>query len=253
MNRIDLNGRTAIITGGASGLGYAAAQRFLQSGAAVWIWDADPEQLGLARRSLSDFGDISAIQVDVSRFDNVQRALDTMSAKADRIDVLVNSAGIDQTPMPMTEMALAEWDRVIAVNLSGLFYCCKALVPGMVSRGYGRIVNVSSIAGKEGNANLAAYSASKAGIIGLTKSLGKELASSGVIVNCIAPSVFDTKMHRKTRDADPDLMQAILARIPMQRPGHAEEFAALAAWMSSEECSFTTGFVFDLSGGRATY
>jgi NAD(P)-dependent dehydrogenase (short-subunit alcohol dehydrogenase family) len=253
MNKIDLSGRVAVVTGGASGLGLATARRFLDSGARVCLWDLRRAEVERAAQAL-DAGDrVMATAVDVSIFDAVESASDVVRQAFGAPDILFNCAGISIDSAPLAEIDVDTWQRVIQVNLNGTFYCCRALIPGMVEKGYGRIVNVSSIAGKEGNAFQSAYSASKAGVIALTKSLGKELATTGVVANCMAPSVFDTPMHRRTRDQDPGLMQRILERIPMNRVGDPDELAAMAAWLASEECSFTTGMVFDLSGGRATY
>ena len=252
-NRVDLLGRVAVVTGGASGLGFATARRFLESGARVSIWDLRNEDLDRAAKQL-DAGDrLFARSVDVADYSTVEAAREAVGHAMGDVDILFNCAGISIASSPLAEVALDDWQRVMQVNLGGTFHCCKALVPSMVRKGFGRIINVSSIAGKEGNAFQSAYSASKAGIIGLTKSLGKELATTGVVANCLAPSVFDTPMHRATRDDDPDLMRRILDKIPMNRIGEPEELAAMAVWLASEECSFTTGFVFDLSGGRATY
>lgn len=253
VNRIDLSGRVAIVTGGASGLGLATARRFLDSGAKVSIWDLRAEDLDRAAKRL-DAGDrLLAAAVDVSDYAAVEAGRLSVQRTFGVANILFNCAGISIDSSPLSEISLDDWERVMRINLGGTFHCCRAFVPSMVNSGYGRIINVSSIAGKEGNAFQSAYSASKAAIIGMTKSLGKELAATGVVANCIAPSVFDTPMHRATRDDDPDLMRRILDKIPMNRIGEPEELAAMAAWLASEECSFTTGFVFDLSGGRASY
>lgn len=252
-NKINLEGRIAVVTGGASGLGLAAARRFLQSGAKVSIWDLRAADLEQAAHELDAPTALHVQAVDVADYVAVDAARLAVEQSLGVPDILFHCAGISIPSAPLAELALGDWQRVIDVNLGGTFHCCRALLPGMERKGYGRIVNVSSIAGKEGNAFQGAYSASKAGIIGLTKSLAKEYATRGIVVNCMAPSVFDTPMHRATREDDPGLMQRILDKIPMGRIGEAEELAAMAAWLVSEECSFTTGFVFDLSGGRATY
>ena len=252
-NKIDLEGRVAVITGGASGLGLATARRFLASGAQVSLWDLRREDLDRAAAELQGASAIHVHAVDVSDIESVNAARDAARAALGEADILFHCAGISVAASSLVETPVELWRRVISVNLDGTFHCCRALIPAMARNGYGRIVNVTSIAGKEGNAFQSAYSASKAGIIALTKSLAKEVAGQGIVVNCVAPSVFDTPMHRATRDDDPGLMRRILERIPMNRIGDPDEFAAMSAWLVSEECSFTTGFVFDLSGGRATY
>lgn len=253
MNDIDLRGRTAIVTGAASGLGLATAQRLLASGAGVWAWDRDQKNLAAAQAMASQPG-LRTQVVDVGDRESVERAAsDVLGEAAGIIDILVNCAGVDVAPAPVEDLDDADWFRALTINLTGIFYTCRAIVPSMKAHRYGRIVNVSSIAGKEGNAFQSAYSASKAGAIGFTKSIAKELAEFGIVANCMAPSVFDTPMHRATRDRDPRLMEGILQKIPMKRVGAPQEFAAMAAWLASAECSFTTGAVFDLSGGRATY
>ena len=254
-NHIDLSGRTAIVTGAATGLGFAASVRLAESGATVWAWDRDKAALASAAAAwsgtkLSGMGTVRPVTLDIADPAEVQRGVDLATGE---LDILLTVAGVDQAPTDAADTTLTDWNRLIAVNLTGTFLCCRAVIPVLARRGYGRIVTVASIAGKEGSPRLAAYAASKAGVIGLTKSLGKELATTGIVVNCIAPVVFDTAMFRRTRDGDPALMETIMARIPMGRVGAVAEFAALAAWMCSDECSFTTGFTFDLTGGRATY
>lgn len=249
MNKIDLDNRTAIITGGASGLGFAVARRCLESGARVILWDIQQETLDRAAAELSSFGEVSTHRVDVADYASV----DTAARAVGPVDILVNSAGINRPPTPIASYPLKDWNDVIAIDLTGVFHCCRAVIPGMIERGYGRVVNIASIAGKEGNPLMPAYAAAKAGVIGLTKALGKELGTTGVLVNAIAPTIIDTPMNRKTSAAAPDIAAKLLEKIPLGRRGLVEELAAMTAWVASEECSFTTGFTFDLSGGRATY
>ncbi|MFP5020318.1 SDR family NAD(P)-dependent oxidoreductase [Pseudonocardia phyllosphaerae] len=252
MNQFDLQGRRAIVTGGASGLGRAVVQRFLESGASVVIWDLAEDLLAEARSSLEQYGHVETEAVNVTDVDDVDRAAAAAEEKlGGGIDILVNSAGVTCAPQAIDGYPIDDWKLVIDVNLSGLFYCCRAVIPGMMSRGYGRVVNVASMAGKEGNPQETAYSAAKAGVIGLTKSLGKEAAVKGVLVNAVAPGVFETPM--RTSGASKDLVGQLLARMPVGRAGHEEELGALVTWIASEDCSFTTGFCFDASGGRATY
>lgn len=253
MNAIDLHGRAAVITGGASGLGLATARRFLQSGASVDLWDRDAQKLEAAVAELSSLGHVTGRTVDVGDWDSVSRAALEAVRAHKAIDILFNCAGVSSDVKPLTEISMDTWRHMMRVNLDGVFYCCRALLPGMVERGYGRIVNVSSMAGKEGNPLMVAYSAAKAGVIGLTKSLGKELATSGVLVNAIAPTVFETPLAQAVIDEAPAAMQSFIEKIPMRRLGQPEEAAAMVAWLVSADCSFTTGFTFDLSGGRATY
>jgi NAD(P)-dependent dehydrogenase (short-subunit alcohol dehydrogenase family) len=250
MNSIDLNGRVAVVTGGARGIGCAIAERLLDSGAACSLWDADPTALEETARALANRGRIHSVAVDVTQADSVQAAVRATARECERIDILVNNAGIAGATKKTWELAPAEWQRVLQVNLFGVYLCCHAVAPLMVERGYGRIVNIASIAGKEGNPNASHYSASKAGVIALTKSLGKELAKSGVLVNCITPAVIETDILQQITQQHIDYMRS---KIPMDRFGRKEEAAALVAWLCSEECSFSTGAVFDLSGGRATY
>lgn len=254
MNQIDLKGRNAIVTGGAAGLGLACVRRLLASGARVCVWDYSADALAAARDELALSGGIDTRVVDVSSPAQVKDAADACAAAFGTIDILINSAGVSGKFVATADYPLDDWDRQLAVNLSGTFYCCRAVIPFMVAQGYGRIVNVSSMAGKEGNPFAVAYSSAKAGVIGLTKSLGKELAPDGVIVNCVTPTVFDTPMHqRSVKNMAPAQMAALKAKIPMGRVGQPDEAAAMMAWLASQDCSFTTGAVFDLSGGRATY
>jgi 3-oxoacyl-[acyl-carrier protein] reductase len=250
MNQIDLTGHTAVVTGGAQGIGRAIAERFLDSGAAVCLWDRDRELVEQTAGELSGRGKTHAVVVDVTDPPTVEQAVrDTESALAP-IDILVANAGIAGTIGKVWECPADEWRQVIDINLNGVFYCCRAVVPGMIERNYGRIVNTASIAGKEGNPNAAHYSASKAGVIALTKSLGKELAEYDIAVNCITPAAVKTRIFDQMTQEHIDYM---LSKIPRGRFLLAEEAAAMVAWLVSAENSFTTGGVFDLSGGRATY
>ena len=238
-------GKRAVVTGGASGIGAGIAARLRQEGARLSLWDVNAEGLG----RFAQPGD-HAVKLDVTQPEAVQRAADETAAELGGIDVLVASAGITGPNAPCWEYAVSDWDRVIAINLNGVYYACRAIVPYMLRSNYGRIVSIASIAGKEGNPNAGAYSASKAGVIGLTKSLGKELAETGVRVNCVTPAAVETPLFAQMSRAQIDYM---LSKIPMRRFGLIEEVAALVCWLASDECSFSTGAVFDLSGGRATY
>jgi len=250
MNKIDLDGRTAVITGGARGIGHAVAERLLASGASCSLWDRDPARLAAAEKSRTAAGRIHTAVVDITRTESAEAATEATFRHFGAIDILVNNAGIAGVTKPLWELTPAEWREVIEVNLLGVFHCCHAVVPKMIERKYGRIVNIASIAGKEGNPNASHYSASKAGVIALTKSLGKELARTGVLVNCIAPAVIQTEILDNVPQSQIDYMRS---RIPMDHFGRKEEDAAIVAWLCSEDCSFSTGAVFDLSGGRATY
>ena len=250
MNQIDLNGRVAVITGGAQGIGLATAQRMLQSGTSVVLWDIDTAQLALARETLNPLGKVSTAMVELSLEDAVREATRQAVADHGRIDILVNNAGITGGNAPTWELTPDIWRRVIEVNLVAPFLTCSAVVPQMISQGYGRIVNIASVAGKEGNPNASHYSASKAGLIALTKSLAKELATKGVLVNAVSPAAAKTAIFNSMTQQHIDFM---LSKIPMARFLEVDEAAAMIAWLSSEECSFSTGAVFDLSGGRATY
>jgi 2-dehydro-3-deoxy-L-rhamnonate dehydrogenase (NAD+) len=249
-NQIDLTGRTAVVTGGAQGIGFAVAQRLVGSGARLVLWDRDAELLDTAAQTLSGTGKAIAVVVDQTDFAAVEKAVAKSEAEMGGIDILINNAGISGPTMPVVDYPVEEWRKILDIDLNGPFYCCKAVVPGMIRRGYGRIVNVASIAGKEGNPNAAAYSAAKAGVIALTKSLGKELAGHDIAVNCITPAAAKTRIFDQISQAHIDYM---LARIPRGRFLLVEEAAAMVAWLVSQENSFTTGAVFDLSGGRATY
>jgi 2-dehydro-3-deoxy-L-rhamnonate dehydrogenase (NAD+) len=240
-------GRTAIVTGGASGLGLCTARRIVAEGGRVALWDINRAALEEAK---VEIGADHVVALDVSKHDEVARAATQSSAALGKLDLLVASAGITGATKAVHEFPIDNWQRVVDVNLNGLFYCCREIVPLLLSNGYGRIVNVASVAGKEGNPNASAYSASKAGVIGLTKSLGKELATSGVVVNCITPATFESPILSQLPKAQVDYMRS---RIPMGRLGDVEESAALVCWLISEECSFSTGATFDISGGRTTF
>jgi len=248
MNRLDFEGRTAVVTGGAAGIGYAIAQRLAQSGARVALWDRDAAALAKAKAALGGGAVVAAL--DVADADGVARATDAAVKTLGRIDVLVCSAGITGPNTVTWEYPVEDWQRVFDVNVHGVFLCNRAVVPVMRGNDYGRIVNIASVAGKEGNPNASAYSASKAAVIGLTKSLGKELAKSGIRVNCVTPAAVRTAIFDQMSQQHIDFM---LSKIPMGRFGLVEEIAAMVCWLASEECSFSTGAVFDLSGGRATY
>lgn len=250
MNQIELNGRVAVVTGGARGIGLAIAERLVRSGARCALWDLDTAALAEAESALKIAGDVRGYMVDVTSSEAVHTGVEAVIADFSQIDILVNNAGIAGVSKKLWECTPEEWIRVIDTDLVSIFHCCHAVVPGMIRRQYGRIVNIASIAGKEGNPNASHYSAAKAGVIGLTKSLAKELAQSGVLVNCITPAVIQTDILKQITQEHIDYM---LSRIPMGRFGRKEEAAAMAAWLCSEECSFSTGAVFDLSGGRATY
>lgn len=250
MNQIDFVGRKAVITGGGRGIGLAIAERFLASKAEVSLWDIDPHALDAATKRLAGKGAVHSTVVDVTDAVSVTAAMQSAIGQMGRIDILVNNAGITGPNQKTWEYSPENWRRVLEVDLTGPFMCCREIVPRMISQKYGRIVNIASVAGKEGNPNAPAYSAAKAGLIGLTKSLGKELADSGVIVNCVTPAAVETDIFKEMTK---EHIQYMLAKIPMGRFGKAEEIAALVAWLASEECSFSTGAVFDISGGRATY
>ena len=252
MNQLDLNKRHAVITGGASGIGLAIAQRMLASGARLTLWDMNEAALRSAQALLGKDASGNAVHtvvVNVTDHADVVRAAAATEQHAP-VDIVVNSAGITGPNATVADYPVDEWKRVFDVNVHGLFHVCRELSPLMRQRNYGRIVNIASVAGKEGNPNASAYSASKAAVIGLTKSLGKELAATGVRVNCVTPAAVKTVMFDQMAQSHIDFM---LSKIPMARFGQVEEIAAMVAWLCTEDCSFSTGAVFDLSGGRATY
>jgi NAD(P)-dependent dehydrogenase (short-subunit alcohol dehydrogenase family) len=262
MNAIDLKNRIAIVTGGARGIGFAIAQRMLASGATVVLWDVDAAALDQAGAALqgqdngkgNDAGNgngrVHAAVVDVTDAAAIARAVAADLRERGKIDILVNNAGITGGNAPLWELAPEVWRRVVEVNLIAPYLVCRAVVPHMVRGSYGRIVNIASIAGKEGNPNASHYSASKAGLIALTKSLAKELAATGVLVNCVTPAAAKTELFAQMKQEHIDYM---LSKIPMNRFVEVDEIAALVAWLASEDCSFSTGAVFDISGGRAVY
>jgi len=248
LNQIDLAERTAVITGGAQGIGFAIAQRFLDSGANVVLWDRDEQLLNQAVAALGDKS--SAVAVDVAQPDSVADAVSASTKNGNNIDILVNSAGIAGPNQPTWEYPPDAWRDVIDVNLNGTFYCCHAVLPIMLKHGYGRVLNIASIAGKEGNPTASAYSASKAGVIALTKSLGKETSKQDISINCITPAAAQTRILEQVSEQH---IQYMLSKIPRERFVTVEEIASMVAWIVSAENSYTTGAVFDLSGGRATY
>jgi 3-oxoacyl-[acyl-carrier protein] reductase len=250
VNQFDLQGRRAVVTGGAQGIGRAIAERLLASGARLSLWDCDAAALEATARDLSDRGGVHTARVDVTSAADVDRATEATVQRFGGIDILIANAGIAGPNMPTWEYPPDEWRRVLEVDLTGVFLCCRAIVPHMRAQRYGRIVTIASIAGKEGNPNACAYSAAKAGVIALTKSLGKELASDDIAVNCITPAVARTRIFDQMTPAHIDYM---LSKIPRGRFLKVDEVASLAAWLASEENSFATGAVFDISGGRATY
>lgn len=248
MNDIDLKGQVAVVTGGAQGIGFAVAERLTRSGAAVCLWDLRADLLETACAALG--AQASSRVVDIGDPVAVQAAADATEAAQGRIDILVNSAGIAGKNAPLHDYDIGEWRRVIEINLNGTFFVNRAVVPGMMARNYGRIVNISSVAGKEGNPNASAYAAAKAGVIGLTKALGKELAGHDIAVNAITPATAKTGI---LDELTPEFIEYMLSRIPRGRFLEVAEAAAMVAWLVSRENSFTTASVFDLSGGRATY
>jgi 3-oxoacyl-[acyl-carrier protein] reductase len=248
MNKLDLAGRHAVVTGGAAGLGLAITQRLLASGASVTWWDRDAAAMAAAAAPLGPL--VHGVQVDVGQHDSVVEAVHQTLERHPVIDILVNCAGITGPNVKLWDYPPDAWLQVMQVNLNGLFYCCREVAPLMRLRNYGRIINIASVAGKEGNPNASAYSASKAAVIALTKSLGKELADTGIRVNCVTPAAVKTAIFDQM---SPEHIGFMLSKIPMGRFGAPEEVAAMVAWLGTEECSFSTGAVFDLSGGRATY
>ena len=250
MNQLDLNGKSAVITGAARGIGFAIAQRLLASGARVSLWDFDAPALVAAEKQLADADRVHAIEVDITDEPSVAAATAVTRERLGGVDILVNNAGIAGVNKKLWECSPAEWRAVMELDLFAVFLCCRAIVPLMLPKNSGRIVNIASIAGKEGNPNASHYSAAKAGVIGLTKSLGKELATTGIRVNCVTPAVIETEILKQ---CSPEHVQYMLSKIPLGRPGTVAEVAALVAWLCSDDCSFSTGAVFDISGGRATY
>ena len=250
MNKLDLAGRVAIVTGGVSGIGLAIAQRFAESGATVSLWDRDAAALAKYAKELGAKTKVHTANVDVANYQQVATAAKDTASALGKIDILVNSAGVAGANTMLWEFPVDEWIRVHNVNLHGVFYTCREVVPYLQKNGYGRIVNIASIAGKEGNPTASAYSASKAAVIGLTKSLGKEVAKQNITVNCITPAAVKTPIFDQVTQQHIDYM---LQKIPMGRFGRVEEIASMVCWLCTEDASFSTGAVFDLSGGRATY
>jgi len=248
MNQLDFKGRHAVVTGGATGLGYAIAQRLIQSGGSVSLWDRDEAAAKQAAAALGPRA--SAVAVDVSQHVSVRAAVQATLRLAPKVDALVNSAGVTGPNVKLWDYPVDAWEQVMAVNLNGLFLCCREWAPHLRANNYGRIVNIASVAGKDGNPNASAYSASKAAVIALTKSLGKELADTGVRVNCVTPAAVKTAIFDQM---SPEHIAFMLSKIPMGRFGTPDEVAAMVGWLCTEECSFSTGAVFDLSGGRSTY
>ena len=246
MNQIDLKNKVAIITGGAQGFGYSMVERFSKSGAKVVIWDKDEELL----KTLTLPENVNYELVDITSYDSVQKSTIATLDKNNKIDILINNAGIAGPSFKTWEYPIDQWQNVIDIDLTGLFYCCKSVVPHMIKANYGRIVNIASIAGKEGNPNAMPYSAAKAGVIALTKSLGKELADKNIAVNCVTPAAAKTRIFDQISQEHIDYM---LSKIPRGRFIKVDELASMVSWLVSEENSYTTGAVFDLSGGRATY
>ena len=250
MNNIDLKGKRAIVTGAARGIGFAIAERLLQSGATVTLWDIELPNLEKAQADLKSAGNVFSVEVDVTQENSIKRGVELTYEHMGDVEILINNAGITGGNATVWDMGITEWQKVLDIDLTGVFLCCRALAPRMMRKGYGRIVNIASIAGKEGNPNAAHYSAAKAGVISLTKSLGKEMVETGVLCNCVTPAVVETPMLDQMTDQHKDYM---VSKIPLNRMGKPEEVAALVAWLASEDCSFSTGAVFDISGGRATY
>tara|TARA_B110001450_G_C17617481_1_gene479817 strand:+ start:34 stop:783 length:750 start_codon:yes stop_codon:yes gene_type:complete len=249
MNHLDLKNRVAIITGGAQGFGLAISKRIIQSGGKVVIWDIDEIAVEAALKEINS-NDLSFKKVDVTNFEEIEKALLETENELGKIDLFVNNAGITGMNAKVWDYPLEEWKKVIELDLNSTFYCCKAVVPHMIKNNYGRIVNIASIAGKEGNPNASAYSTAKAGVIGFTKSLGKELADKNIAVNCVTPAAAKTRIFDQMTQEHIDYM---LSKIPRNRFAKVNELASLVCWLLSEENSFTTAAVFDLSGGRATY
>ena len=250
MHKYDFANRIAVVTGGAKGIGYACAERLLDSGASVSIWDLDETALNRAAADLAARGDVQAVVCDAANWESVGKAMGQTMARFGRLDAMIANAGIAGIIKPAWETSLEDWDRLIRIDLTSVFYACKAAIPHMLERDYGRIVVVSSIAGLEGAPNNSAYSAAKAGAIGYAKAVGKELAKSNIMVNCVAPSGIDTPL---LEDAKGPYLDFVLSKMPIGRLGRADETASLICWLASEENSFSSGAVFDSSGGRAVY
>lgn len=248
MNQLDFAGRHAVVTGGAAGLGYGIAERLIASGGSVTLWDRDEATAGKAAAALGPKA--FAVKVDVAQQPSVAAAMAATLAHSQRIDALVNSAGITGPNTKLWDYPVDDWRQVMEVNINGVFLCCREVVAQMRAQGYGRIVNIASVAAKEGNPNASAYSASKAAVVALTKSLGKELADTGIRVNCVTPAAVKTAIFDQMT---PEHIAFMLSKIPMGRFGTVEEVAAMVGWLCTEDCSFSTGAVFDLSGGRSTY
>ena len=249
MINFDLSNRVAVVTGGAQGFGFAISERFIRSGAKVIIWDIDKKATEEAIEKLNS-KECSYQLVDVTNFDEIKKSLSDIETKYGKIDIFINNAGIAGKNTTVAEYPIEEWKKVIELNLDAVFYCCKAVVPFMDKNNYGRIVNIASIAGKEGNPNASAYSTSKAGVIGLTKSLGKELALKNIAVNCVTPAAAKTRIFDQMTEEHINYM---LSKIPRNKFAKVEELASLVSWLASEENSFSTAAVFDVSGGRSTY
>ncbi|MFO0997387.1 MAG: SDR family NAD(P)-dependent oxidoreductase [Alphaproteobacteria bacterium] len=250
MNTYDFKGRTAVVTGAARGIGYGVAEKLLQSGAKVSLWDLKQAELERASKALGNHGETHIAAVDVTKSDAIDAAIRGVESKWGKVDILVNNAGILGPRKPSHEHTNKEWQDCIDVLMTGTFYCMRAALPGMLGRKYGRIINIASTSGKEGSMMMPAYTAAKAGVIGMTKALGREYANTGVLINCITPANIDTEM---TVHLGPAYREFALGRTPVGRYGRVEEVANLVAWIASEDCSYEAGGVFDISGGRSTY
>ena len=249
MNKYNFEGQVAVITGGAQGFGYAISKKIINSGGKVIIWDIDKKAIDIAKKDINSENFDHQI-VDVTNFNEIEKSISNLEKKFKKIDIFVNNAGITGINAKVWDYPLEEWKKVIELNLNSTFYCCRAIVPHMIKNNYGRIINIASIAGKEGNPNASAYSTSKAGVIGLTKSLGKELSDKNIAVNCVTPAAAKTRIFDQMTDEHINYM---LSKIPRNRFAKVDELASLVCWLASEENSFSTAAVFDLSGGRATY
>ncbi|MEO7189861.1 MAG: SDR family NAD(P)-dependent oxidoreductase [Vicinamibacterales bacterium] len=250
MNKFDLSGRCAVVTGAAQGFGRAITERFLQSGAKVSMWDVDPAELSKAAEELAPMGTVHTYAMDVSKIEQVDAATTATVKAFGKLDILVANAGIAGPNHKVWEYPVDDWRKVVEINLLGAFYCNRAVVPHMLANKYGRIVNIASVAGKEGNPNASAYSAAKAGVIALTKSLGKELATENIAVNVVTPAAAKTRIFDQMK---PEFLQFMLSKIPRGRFLHLDELASMVTWLASEENSFSTASVFDISGGRSVY